>query len=116
MPRPTGLPKTGGRKSGTPNKKTALLHEALEAQGLDVPGRLAKLLPQLEPEKQADVLLELMSYLYPKRKALQINSHQEVQMQGMSRDEVNQIFADPEAKRFGRALALRIADTSTTEE
>jgi hypothetical protein len=59
-----------GRKKGTPNKKTVVLLEVLELVGLNVPQKLTELLPSLEPEKQADVLLELLSYLYPKRKAL----------------------------------------------
>lgn len=71
MPRPAGLPKTGGRKKGTPNKKTLALQDALTAAGLDVPIQITELLPQLEPTKRVDVLLELMAYLYPKRKAIE---------------------------------------------
>jgi hypothetical protein len=34
MPRPKGTPKTGGRKKGTPNKKTARLQEIINASGV----------------------------------------------------------------------------------
>ena len=34
MPRPKGTPKTGGRKKGTPNKRTRQMQEAIEASGL----------------------------------------------------------------------------------
>lgn len=45
--------------------------DALSTGGLDVPQRLINLLPNLSNEKQADVLLNLMAYLYPKRKAIE---------------------------------------------
>lgn len=61
-----------GRKKGTPNKKTLVLSEILDSLDCDVPSKLIEILNQLEPEKQADVLLELMSYLFPKRKALEL--------------------------------------------
>lgn len=69
MPRSPGLPKTGGRKKGTPNRRTDEFHETLERHGVNVPEKLAELLPILSPETQADVLLNLLQYLYPKRKA-----------------------------------------------
>lgn len=70
MGRPQGLPKTGGRQKGTPNKKTQVLGDKLEALGLDVPSRLVELLPGLSPEIQAKILLDLLSYIHPKRKAV----------------------------------------------
>lgn len=72
MGRSSGLPKTGGRKLGTPNKKTAFLTEALEALKCDVPASIVEILPALPPEKRVDVLLQLMGYLYPKRKAVEV--------------------------------------------
>ena len=72
MARPHGTPKTGGRKKGTPNKRTAHLVEALDFAGLNVPDALTTLLPNLAPEKQADILMGLLGYLYPKRKAIEL--------------------------------------------
>jgi hypothetical protein len=66
--------KTGGRKKGTPNRRTAEFHEALQDLNLDVPLKLAELLPSLEPAKQADLCVQLLPYLYPRRKALEMNS------------------------------------------
>lgn len=57
-----------GRQKGTPNRRTQRLAEVLEEGGINVPLRLLRILPKLPPEKQADVLLGLMPYLYPKRK------------------------------------------------
>jgi hypothetical protein len=75
MPRPSGLPKTGGRKPGTPNKRTEMLSDALACLDCDVPSKLIQLLPQLTPEKQATVLLGLMPYLYPKRTAIELDQN-----------------------------------------
>jgi hypothetical protein len=61
-----------GRQKGTPNKKTLILSEILDGLNCDVPQKITELLPAMPPEKQADVLLELMTYLFPKRKALEL--------------------------------------------
>lgn len=68
MPRPSGLKKTGGRQRGTPNKDTKLLQTIFQRYDLSIPDKIAELLPTLEPQKQADILIRLMEYLYPKRK------------------------------------------------
>jgi hypothetical protein len=70
MSRPIGLPKTGGRKKGTPNRRSTQLEERLCGLGLDVPGRLVEILPTLDPAHQAQVLLGLLTFIYPKRKAV----------------------------------------------
>lgn len=74
MARAAGLPKTGGRKRGTPNKSTLGLQASLEAQGVDIVALLAETLPALSADKRADVLIDLMNYLYPKRKAVEVSS------------------------------------------
>ena len=72
MSRQAGRPKTGGRKKGTPNKSTLGLQEALEAHGIDVVAQLSELIPTLKVEKRADVLMSLMTYLYPKRRSIEL--------------------------------------------
>ncbi len=74
MSRTKGSPKTGGRIKGMPNKRTLIFQEALDYLGVDILARLAELLPTLEPAKRADVLLQLMAYQYPKRKAVEVTS------------------------------------------
>lgn len=69
MPKPKGLPKTGGRKKGSLNKKTHDLFQIFENNNFDVPTQLINILPKLDENRQAEVLLKLMEYLYPKRKA-----------------------------------------------
>jgi len=72
MSRPAGLPKTGGRQKGTPNRKTLDLSEAISASGLSLPDRLMELLPSLEPEREAQVILKLMEFIYPKKRAVEV--------------------------------------------
>jgi hypothetical protein len=67
-------PPNAGRKKGTPNKATQQLREILDAEGLDPAKKLAELLPNLTPEKQADICLKLMDFLYPKRKAVALTN------------------------------------------
>lgn len=74
-----GQKKTGGRKPGTPNKRTQVLSETLAQLGLDVPRELVRCLRikragalALTVKERADILLQLMNYLYPKRKAVEL--------------------------------------------
>jgi hypothetical protein len=67
MPRPQGLPKTGGRKKGTPNRRTGILAEELHCMGFHPAAELARLIPKLEPEAQARTLVALLGFLYPKK-------------------------------------------------
>lgn len=68
-----GHEKVGGRKKGTPNRLTENLEIALAEMNLDPVAILTRLMPKLPPEKQADIALNLMGYLYPRRKAIEIN-------------------------------------------
>jgi len=60
-----------GRKAGTPNKDTLPLKAILEANKCEPVLELLKLIPDLIPEKQADVYLKLLEYIYPRRKAIE---------------------------------------------
>lgn len=71
--------KTGGRAAGTPNKRTQDLMERLDQLGVDpVNGLAAIATDESAPlELRARVQMELMSYLYPKRKALDVTSSEQ---------------------------------------
>lgn len=64
--------KTGGRKKGTPNKKTAELQEIL---GSFNPAEKLMDLYQKTDKEDLKVLIckELMKYVYPQRKAVDTN-------------------------------------------
>lgn len=73
MAAPKGHPRYGGRAKGVANRKTQTLEQFLDASGMFVPERIMQLLPNLEDRDQAKVLLELMQYLYPKRKSMEVS-------------------------------------------
>ena len=73
MPRPKGLPKTGGRQPGTPNRKTHELAEKLDKLGCDPIEGLALIAIDQEtaPELKVRCYAELAQYVYAKRKAVE---------------------------------------------
>lgn len=66
--------KTGGRVAGTPNKRTADVMGRLEALGCDPLEGLAKIATDATTDTtlRARVLADLLPYLYPKRKSLEL--------------------------------------------
>ena len=76
MARPKGLPKTGGRQRGTPNRKTHELAEKLEALGCDPIEGMARIAMAAEtaPELKVRCYAELAQYIHAKRKAVEFGS------------------------------------------
>jgi hypothetical protein len=72
-------PPGAGRKSGTPNKRTNELIEILAEYEVEPVKAMLDLLPQLTAKEQVDVFRDLLPYLYPKRKALEIDGDMRVQ-------------------------------------
>lgn len=79
--------KTGGRKRGTPNKATMALLETLEEKKIHPITGLKKCLVDLgklksnDPDTKiniikarASIYIDLMQYIYPKRKAIEMNN------------------------------------------
>ena len=68
--RPKGLPKSGGRKKGTPNKDRKLVLEQVQAAGLDLVEGLVRV--GLKAEADGELSLarqaysDLMPYCYPR--------------------------------------------------
>ena len=86
MPRPKGLPKTGGRAKGTPNKRTQSVTEKLAALGCDPIEGLAHIAMNKKQklgvrkdvpiELRAQMYKELAQYVAPKRKAAEIETQE----------------------------------------
>ena len=76
MSRRRGLPKTGDRVSGTPNKKTHDWPRKLENLGCDPIEGLARIAedPATRPELKIRCYAELAQYVHPKRKAMDLGS------------------------------------------
>ena len=70
--RPSGLPKTGGRQRGTPNRSTTLLREKLAALGCDPAEDLVKIANDLKCPAvlKTNIYSTLLPYVYPKRSAV----------------------------------------------
>jgi len=67
-------PEGSGRRAGTPNRTTRVLKDILDSKGVDPAEALCDLLPKLSAKEQSHVLLELLSYVYPRRKAVDAES------------------------------------------
>ncbi len=67
--------KTGGRKTGTPNKTTGItkemINQVLAAYHDD--GRLTKDFDELTPKERLDVFVKLIGYILPKPQAVQVD-------------------------------------------
>ena len=78
MPFTTGHPKlaNSGRRKGTPNRLTGDIAARLEALGCDPIEGMARLAMDEEntPELRGRMYAELSSYLYPKRKSVELAS------------------------------------------
>lgn len=68
--KPKGLPKTGGRTKGTPNKNSLNLLQRLNDLSFDPVAELIVCLSTQPPFQQVDSILKMWEFLYPKRKQI----------------------------------------------
>ena len=68
--RAKGLPKTGGRRKGTPNRATVSLHEKVATLGYDPIDELITMSRDHKTplEMRVRIHFEICAYIYPKRK------------------------------------------------
>lgn len=67
MSREKGLPKTGGRKAGTPNKATQSIKEHITDIINDNKEQMIEDLRSLRPKDRLTILVGLMQYVLPKQ-------------------------------------------------
>lgn len=85
MPRPKGLPKTGGRKPGSKTKLSKEVASRLNEMGCDPAAGLARLAmstEKTEPKISSFCYGKLMEYVYPKLSAI---DHRLVDAEGKDR-------------------------------
>lgn len=73
--------KTGGRKKGKLNRRTEFglpLVDQMRAGKFDLVTEIIRLYPQLEPPDQADMLVRLMEFVFPKKKSITVEEAQRV--------------------------------------
>ena len=87
-------PEGAGRKKGQPNKKTLALVELLEAAAYCPVEKILSILKNpkayLSDSDKVRFNLELMSYLYPKRKAIEVRQESSGKIEFVSQDELNE--------------------------
>ena len=69
--KPRGSPKTGGRTKGTPNRKTALLHELIADAGFDIGHALAETFDKADIDQKIEILKLLLNH-FPRAKEIDI--------------------------------------------
>lgn len=82
MPFKKGKPKTGGRKKGTPNKRQSIFESLDEIRTEDgKPVDVIKLffdgLMAMPPFQRVDALLDLMKFMYPQQKNVELSNPEE---------------------------------------
>lgn len=79
--KPKGLPKTGGRQLGTPNKRQSGVAEILEAKGINLIDFILKKLPLLDEPEQIKAASALLPYVYPKLTSTELKTAEGFQIQ-----------------------------------
>jgi len=74
--------KTGGRKAGTPNRKTQEIGELLESLGHNPIGAMVQIAtdPNASLELRDRMNAELAHYVYPKSKAVEVKADQDARV------------------------------------
>jgi hypothetical protein len=107
MPGPAKGTRPSGRKKGVPNKKTFDLQAKLESLNCDPIEGLAKICkdPKTLPQLRAEIYLDLMGYLYAKRKAIEVSGQD-----GSPIEHSHSIqFTDPAVARAASSFAVALA-------
>jgi hypothetical protein len=99
-----GHRKGGGRKKGTPNKRSLALRQALEAHGCDLAEQIAGLLQDgaVEQPIKVEVLTKLLPYVYPQLRA--------VDPEGVLTPEQTAGMLGAQATKFREALNRYVTD------
>lgn len=76
--RKPGLPKTGGRKKGTPNKMSASIRKRLEEQLEPFLDNLGLLIAKIEePKDRVQAITQILPYIAPKMATIDMKSEEE---------------------------------------
>jgi hypothetical protein len=94
----TPKPPTSGRRPGVVNKKSLLVRDVLEENGINLVKLILGTVREMSPTDRADVLLRLMPYVYPTLSATQININTEEnrQLREVSDATLNAILLEAE--------------------
>lgn len=92
MGRPKGLPKTGGRQKGTPNKVNRVgFKDALDDAGFNLIDELVQTLKQIPPTSRIHYLCEIIKFLYPTVKEAESQPDPNTDLRDKSTDDLLRI-------------------------
>jgi len=105
--------KTGGRKAGTPNRKTQEITELLEPLGHNPIEAMVQIAtdPNASLELRGRMNAELAQYVYPKRKAVEVAGDQ---ANPQIPNKIRIVIVDPRTgseKAIGSSDPMRVADS-----
>jgi hypothetical protein len=107
-------PENSGRRKGVPNLKTLFLKDSLELLGLDLPTKIVELLPKLSPDKQMDAYLDLLQYVYPRRKGVELSGQNGQPIEVITQNEnFKRVLADSDALDAFEKLERKLNEHST---
>lgn len=80
--KPKGLPKSGGRAPGTPNKKTIYFSELLNQQSsFSFINEIKRCFDELQVQDRVALIMQLMPYVAPRLNAKDISDPEEIKQQ-----------------------------------
>lgn len=85
MPRPKGIPKTGGRKPGTPNKVNTDIKQWISLIVNNNRARFESDLDSLEPKERIVMLEKLMSYVTPKMQSVSVEAQIQAEYESLTK-------------------------------
>ena len=75
-------PANAGRKKATPNKRSLLVREILEANSIDLVPQLIARINQLPHNSQIPFLMQLLPYCYPRLTAVEVSGDATLKVEG----------------------------------
>lgn len=98
MAKIVGSTKTGGRKKGTPNKRSLAFVEILESRGIDLLEEILKESEHLTNYEKVGVFSSLLPYVYPKRKPVETPFQFSEHLSLLSNEELSQLHREVTSK------------------
>lgn len=96
--RPKGLPKTGGRRPGSTNKKSISLQKMCEDKGINPFEKLLEYLEHpCEPALRLQAIKEACKYIYPQLRSIDVSVQGKVEhshrlLQGAGAQELDEVI------------------------
>jgi hypothetical protein len=104
MPRPKGLPKTGGRQKGVANKRTREIADAAVREGLTPLEYMLAVLrdESVEPDRRDRMAAAAAPYIHPRLSSTQMDATVKRDVAELTRDELLALLASIRADHRGR--------------